>query len=86
MQTKLFLGIKISSELKAQIEGHFFDPLQSIIKDGREYLGLYLDKPCPTVADIRRHADHFFDTLQQLFPDHYLGNTPVVLFPQFFLG
>lgn len=85
MQTKLFLGTRLTPELKMELKGDF-SPLQCIRHEGKEYIGHYIPNPQPTLAEIRSLSDHFLNTLQESSPDFRVDTLPVLIFPQLFVG
>jgi hypothetical protein len=85
MQTKLFVGTRLTPELKFHL-GSDFAPMSCIPYDGKEYLGVYLESEHPTVREIRAATDAFLLKLQEHCPEHRVDNLPVVVFPQLFVG
>jgi len=85
MKTKLFVGTRLTPELKMQL-GSNFSPMTSIPYEGKEYLGHYLESDHPTVQEIRNQCDQFLLKLQEHCPEYRVDNLPVVVFPQLFVG
>lgn len=85
MQTKLFVGTRLSPELKMQISSDLAE-MTCIPYEGKEYIGRYLDSARPTVQEVRAVCDAFLLRLQELCPDFRVDTLPVVVFPQLFVG
>lgn len=85
MHTKLFIGTRLTPELKIQL-GSDYSPMACIPYEGKEYLGYYLESDHPTVQEIRAICDAFLLKLQEYCPQHRVDNLPVVVFPQLFVG
>ena len=85
MQTKLFVGTRLTPELKMEV-GTALSSLNCIPYEGKEYVGHYLETEQPTVDEIRSQCDAFLLTLQELCPQFRVDNLPVVVFPQLFVG
>lgn len=87
MQTKLFIGTRITPDLKARLGSidqiHDF---QLIPFEGREYVGTYVNSVSPTLAELRLRCNQFIEALQKYLPDLRTDNLPIVVFPQLFLG
>lgn len=77
MITKLFVGYRLTPELKAALKGN---ALQTIPYQGKEYVGRYLEKPSPTMQDVEAVAAEITETLPALHQKN------LVVFPQLFLG
>lgn len=85
MQTKLFLGTRLTPDLKMHLHREP-EGLQKIPYEGKEYLGFYLPYLHPTVEEIRQCCAQFTQQIQSLFPHMRADALPVVIFPQIFLG
>lgn len=77
MITKLFVGYRLTPELKALLSG---DTLQTIPYQGKEYVGRYLETSSPTMEDVEALAAEITETLPALHQKN------LVVFPQLFLG
>lgn len=87
MQTKLFIGTRVTPDLKARLwEVEMGAPFQFIPFEGKEYVGVYIDASLPTVRDLKHRGTQLMDTLQKCLPDLRTDNLPLVVFPQLFLG
>ncbi len=85
MHTKLFVGTRLTPELKMQLSP-ILCSLTSIPYEGKEYLGHYITSERPTVEEIRSECDLFLVKLQEQCPEFRVDNLPVVVFPQLFVG
>ncbi|MCH9626737.1 MAG: hypothetical protein S4CHLAM2_03650 [Chlamydiales bacterium] len=85
MQTKLFVGTRLTPELKMQL-GPALPSLTCIPYEGKEYLGRYLTSEHPTMEEVRTECEHFLLKLQERCPEFRVDNLPVVVFPQLFVG
>ncbi len=85
MRTKLFVGTRLTPELKSCLASGC-SPMACIPFEGKEYLGYYLEPDRPTVGEIRACCDAFLLKLQELCPEQRIDNLPVVVFPQLFVG
>lgn len=85
MQTKLFLGTRLTPELKMELKRDL-SSLQCIRHEGKEYIGHYLQNPHPSLAEIRSLTDRFLHILQDASSDFRVDNLPVQIFPQLFVG
>ena len=86
MQTKLFMGTRITPDLKMRLGDLSEKKLQLIPFEGREYIGTYLEIRMPTIQELRAHHLLFIESLQKYLPDLRTDTLPVVVFPQAFLG
>lgn len=86
MHTKLFVGTRLTPELKARIGNLPEEGFQPIPYEGKEYIGIYLDTRHPTVQEIRHVSESFIEKLQTHLPDLRADTLSIVLFPQVFLG
>ncbi len=86
MQTKFFVGTRITPDLKNHLGNKDSAPLQQVRYDGKNYLGLYLSKEYPTLQDIRSSHDYFMKTLQNQCPELRVDKLSFLVFPHLFLG
>ena len=84
MQTKLFIGTRVTPDLKARLSN--VEKFQFIPFEGKEYVGSYIQIPLPTIRELRHHYAVFIESLQGHLPDLRTDTLPVVVFPQVFLG
>lgn len=77
MLTKLFVGFRLTSELKQSLSEH---TLLIVRYEGKEYVGQYLEQENPSLADIENSAT----SLKERIPAAY--KSEIVIFPQLFLG
>ncbi|MCH9624849.1 MAG: hypothetical protein S4CHLAM123_00100 [Chlamydiales bacterium] len=83
MQTKIFIGTRLTPELHTALSQ---TSLQRIPFEGKEYLGLYLERQTPTVANLQHARKQLIESLQQNLPDVFADKLRVVVFPQVLLG
>lgn len=86
MHTKIFIGTRLTPDLKARLysfEGQIF---KFVPFDGKEYLGSYVDSTFPTLCEIKNLSHELMETLQKYLPDMRTDTLPLVVFPQLFLG
>jgi hypothetical protein len=86
MQTKLFIGIRVTPDLKIRLGDLSAKGLQLIPFGGKEYIGAYIESPFPTVQELRCQGGQFIESLQKHLPDLRTDTLPIVVFPQAFLG
>jgi hypothetical protein len=86
MQTKLFLGTRLTPDLKMRLLEISDLKWLLIPYEGKEYLGQYLKMPFPTIQGLREQCDEFIESLQECLPDLRTDTLPIVVFPQLFLG
>ena len=86
MQTKLFMGTRVTPDLKGCLGKMGSEGLQLIPFEGREYIGAYLTLSHPTLQELRAHCHRLIDILQKNLPDLRADTLPIVVFPQTFLG
>lgn len=86
MQTKLFIGTRVTPELKARLGSIDNRDIQFIPFAGKEYVGLYLASPQPTLQELRKEYDRLTQSLQMHLPDLRADTLPFVVFPQLMLG
>ena len=86
MHTKLFMGTRVTPDLKACLEGLIESGLRHIPFEGKEYVGSYLQTLHPTVQQVCDHHGKLIDTMQAHLPYLRADTFPVVVFPQAFLG
>lgn len=86
METKLFLGTRLTPDLKMRLGKMEEKTLQLIPFEGKEYIGLYLNSTMPTLQELRKEHHHFMERLQKHLPDLRTDTLAVVVFPQAFLG
>lgn len=86
MQNKLFIGTRVTPDLKFRMGSTFGTALQVIPFDGKEFVGNYVTDPTPTVLELRKLRCAFIEALQLHLPDLRADMLPVVVFPQMFLG
>ncbi len=85
MKTKLFVGTRLTPELKMHL-GSAIEELSCIPYEGREYLGSYLESDSPTVLEVQTACDQLIETLQARCTEFRVDTLPVVVFPQLFVG
>lgn len=85
MLTKIFIGARVTPELRGALNNQVPDELLLIPHQGKEYIGFYLE-PSPKVGEIRGLCNHLTTILQTHCPDLREGHFHVVVFPQLFLG
>jgi hypothetical protein len=86
MKTKLFLGTRLTPDLKMRLAYAQDKQWELIPFEGKEYVGIYVDTPLPTVKHIRYLCQAFMEALQKSLPDLRTDTLPIVVFPQVFLG
>lgn len=86
MHTKLFMGTRVTPDLKACLEDLIENGLKHIPFEGKEYVGSYLHTLHPTVQQVQDHHRGIIDTMQVHLPHLRADTFPVVVFPQAFLG
>lgn len=86
MLSKLFLGTRVSPELRSHLGGVTFDSLKLIPFQGKEYLGFYLENSFPTVHELRTLKSQLTALLETHFPELRIRNSQIVIFPQVFVG
>ena len=86
MKTKLFLGTRVTPDLKGRLSEAREAQWQVIPFEGREYIGVYVETQHPTVKNMRSLCKEFTESLQKHLPDLRTDTLPIVVFPQLFLG
>lgn len=86
MQKKLFVGYRITPDLKAELYGQMKGDLQEIPYQGKDYIGCYITTASPSISEIRRLGFHITTILQTLCPDHRIDTLSLFIFPQAFIG
>ncbi|MCH9608651.1 MAG: hypothetical protein S4CHLAM45_12320 [Chlamydiales bacterium] len=81
METKLFAGVRLTSEMRGATQ---VDNLEVITFEGKEYIGLYTDKN-PTLTHVHELSDQITSTLHKCLPDAP-PRFSVRVFPQLFIG
>lgn len=85
MKTKLFLGTRVTPDLKVHLTDQQDTCWTLIPFEGKEYVGIYVDT-VPTVRHMRALCEEFMGSLQKCLPDLRTDTLPIVVFPQVFLG
>ncbi len=86
MRTRLFMGTRVTPELKNYAEKLADAGLQLIPFEGREYIGYYLKEEYPTLCQLRTHHKFFTEQMQKNLPDVRLDTFPILFFPQVLIG
>ena len=86
MQTKLFIGTRLTPDLKARLEDCTEKSMQVIPFEGKEFVGSYVAVTNPTIKQLRHYHLLLAEMLQKYLPDLRTDNLPIVVFPQMFLG
>lgn len=94
---KLFTGIPVKPELKLQLKQSKHWQQASIARteerdiievhyQGRDYIGNFLNKKKPTLADVQSSDAHIRKCLSYYCPDFPLNEVSVHIFPQAFVN
>jgi hypothetical protein len=86
MKTKLFIGTRVTPDLKIRLASIIENKWQLIPFEGKEYIGFYLEAPSSTISQLRSQSRQFIELLQHYLPDLRTDTLPIVVFPQLFLG
>lgn len=86
MHTKLFIGVRLTPELKASLPLEEGEEIYLIPYEGKEYVGRYVKNPHPTLDELRAECRAFTDFLQRYLPDVRADTLPLVVAPQLLLG
>lgn len=80
MAIKLFVGTKSTGELKVPCE------LQKIPHDGKEYIGLSIERDSICIDELHKITTSLRSLLQRDHPDLRCDNLVIVVFPRLFCG
>lgn len=80
MEIKLFVGTRYTTPFPLP-EG-----LIKIPHQGKEFVGLYLKSPKPTLKELRHAASVVRESLQKELPSIRCDHLPMTIFPQLFCG
>jgi len=83
METRLFLGMRLTPEIRVQLSDFLYDDLKRVPHEGKEYLGLYMEARSPSLSEIKARRDHLVSVLNNHFPG---AKVSLILFPELFLS
>jgi len=85
MNAKLFLGYRIHSDFKLEVQKIFPQGLQRVRCQEKEFLGLYFSGQ-PSYQEVKRIAEEILSILQRTYPEAVFSQSSLMLFSQVFLG
>lgn len=86
MKTKLYIGYRLSPELKVLIRDKMPEAIFIATHQGKEFLGAYITDSFPTVKVIHQKADEVLASLQLSFPSYFFNRGSISVFPVVLLG
>lgn len=86
MHIKFFIGIRLTPDLKIALSHLDETPLALIPHESREYLGLYVNEPTPTLRHLHTQLTQLHHHLKHALPDVRTDHLATLVFPLLMIG